>query len=255
MYQIISYIKHYFSSIKLHGVHSPFVFELVTNCFNDKKTYPEYQLLERYNLKLRESNETLQVKDFGMGSKVFRSNERKVSAISKHAGIPKKRQQLLFRLSNYLQFQNTLELGTSLGMATYAFALSKKNTVVSIEGCPATASFAEKNLTNTGSQNIKIIHDSFENVLNRPLNFTPDCVYIDGNHNKKATLNYFHKLLPWVHNDTVLIFDDIYWSQEMTEAWKEIAAHPQVTVSIDTFYWGLVFFRKEQEKESFTIRL
>ncbi len=255
MYQIISYIKHFFNSIKLHGVHSPFVFDLVTKCFNDKNLYPEYKLLEKYNLKLKESKEVLSIKDFGSGSKVFCSNERKVSAISKHAGISKKRQQLIWRLSNFLHFQNTIELGTSLGKATYAFALSKKNTVTSIEGCPATAAFAKKNLKEAGSQNVKIINDSFDSFLNTPFGFSPDCVFIDGNHNKNHTLRYFEKLLPQVHNDTVLIFDDIYWSKEMTQAWEVISAHPKVTISIDTFYWGLAFFRKEQEKESFTIRM
>jgi hypothetical protein len=40
----------------------------------------------------------------------------------------------------------------------------------------------------------------------------------------------------------------------MTEAWETIKKHPQVTVTIDTFYWGIVFFRKAQAKEHFTIR-
>jgi hypothetical protein len=62
-------------------------------------------------------------------------------------------------------------------------------------------------------------------------------------------------LLPKAHNNTVFIFDDIHWSPEMTEAWKTIIKHPKVTVSIDTFFWGIVFFRKEQAKEHFVIRV
>jgi hypothetical protein len=41
----------------------------------------------------------------------------------------------------------------------------------------------------------------------------------------------------------------------MSEAWEEIKTHPKVTVTIDTFYWGLVFFRNEQPKEHFKIRV
>jgi hypothetical protein len=44
-------------------------------------------------------------------------------------------------------------------------------------------------------------------------------------------------------------------SKSMTEAWDIIKQHPQVTVTIDTFFWGVVFFRKEQLKEHFVIRL
>jgi len=82
-----------------------------------------------------------------------------------------------------------------------------------------------------------------------------DLVYFDGNHQKEATLKYFKTLLSSAHNDSVFIFDDIHWSKEMQEAWREIIAHPEVQVSIDTFQWGLIFFRKEQVKQDFTIRL
>ncbi len=255
MYLIYSFIKHYFGSIKLHGVHSPFVFHLETNCFKDKTIYPDYKKLETYNNILSENKDTITVTDFGQGSRVFKNNTRKITDIAKHAGISKKRQRLLFRLANYLKFKNTLELGTSLGKATVALAINNQNRVTTVEGCKNTAAVAQSVLKKIGCCEVSVIYNTFENVLNQPLGFKPDCVYIDGNHNKEDTLNYFEKLLPLVHNDTVLIFDDIYWSKEMTAAWKEIAVHPKVTVSIDTFYWGLVFFRKEQEKESFTIRL
>ena len=62
-------------------------------------------------------------------------------------------------------------------------------------------------------------------------------------------------LLPTAHNDSLFIFDDIYWSKGMTEAWEIIKEHPQVTVTVDLFNWGLVFFRKEQAKEHFKIRV
>lgn len=224
-------------------------------CFKDKTIYPEYKQLETYNNIFLENKNTISVTDFGQGSRVFKNNTRKIADIAKHAGISKKRQRLLLRLANYLNFKNTLELGTSLGKSTIALAINNKNRVTTVEGCKMTAAFAKNALKKIGCPKVLVISDSFENVLNQPLNFIPDCVYIDGNHNKEDTLNYFEKLLPLVHNDTVLIFDDIYWSKEMTTAWNEIAVHPKVTVSIDTFYWGLVFFRKEQEKESFTIRL
>jgi predicted O-methyltransferase YrrM len=82
-----------------------------------------------------------------------------------------------------------------------------------------------------------------------------DFTFFDGNHQKEATLQYFEQLLASVHNDSVFIFDDIYWSKSMTSAWEFIKQHPKVTLTIDTFFWGLVFFRTEQPKENFKIRL
>ena len=84
---------------------------------------------------------------------------------------------------------------------------------------------------------------------------TINLIYFDGNHSKKATLDYFELLLPTINNESVWIFDDIHWSKEMEEAWKIIQKHPKVTVTIDTFQWGLVFFRREQPKEHFVIRV
>ena len=104
-------------------------------------------------------------------------------------------------------------------------------------------------------KNIKIYNSTFEEYFNNQTSKKYDFVYIDGNHNKENTLRYFEILLDNVSNDSILIFDDIYWSSEMTEAWQQIIQHPKITVSIDTFYWGIVFFRKEQEKEHFTIRV
>ena len=40
----------------------------------------------------------------------------------------------------------------------------------------------------------------------------------------------------------------------MEEAWEIIKKHPKVTVTIDTFQWGIVFFRSEQVKEDFIVR-
>ena len=80
-------------------------------------------------------------------------------------------------------------------------------------------------------------------------------MYFDGNHSKEATLRYVVKLLPTLTANTLWIFDDIHWSRDMEGAWNYIKDMPEVTVSIDTFQWGLVFFRKEQVKQHFIIRI
>jgi predicted O-methyltransferase YrrM len=84
---------------------------------------------------------------------------------------------------------------------------------------------------------------------------TLDMLFIDGNHSYDATMRYFEMCKPYLHNQSLIVFDDIYWSKGMTQAWKEIKADPIVTVSIDLFFIGLVFFRKEQVKENFKLRI
>ena len=82
-----------------------------------------------------------------------------------------------------------------------------------------------------------------------------DLAFIDGNHRKAPTLEYFSKLLSLSTPSTVLIFDDIHWSAEMEEAWFAIQQHSAVTLTIDLFFIGLVFINPDfKVKQHFSIR-
>ena len=252
---IKSYLKFLFNSKNEHGVHSPFVYDLVTKCFHDKTKYPEYEVLKNYRKSLLENKNTIEVTDFGAGSRIFKSNTREVSKIAKTAGITSKKAELLFRIVRYFQPEQILEIGTSLGLATSALSIGNSNAkITTLEGCPNTLSIAKSQLQNP-STNINFINTEFSKQLST-YNLEPktyNLVYFDGNHSKKATLEYFELLLPTISNDSVWIFDDIHWSADMEDAWGIIKNHPQVTVTIDTFQWGVDFFRKEQKKEHFII--
>lgn len=242
-------------STNQHGVHSPFVFDLITQCFYDTTNFPEYSILKKHRQDLLQSQEIIEVKDFGVGSRVFKGNKRKVAAIAKNAGITPKRQQLLFRLTRYFNAKNALELGTSLGLGTVSLSLGNPSAqVTTVEGCPETSKQAQFLFDGLKLDKIELQNETFEAFFGRN-NGHYDLVYIDGNHDKERTLQYFQLLLDRIHNNSILVFDDIYWSPAMTEAWQEIKTHSKVTVSIDTFQWGLICFRKEQKKEHFNIRL
>lgn len=257
MLQIIkSYLNFLWNSKNEHGVHSPFVFDLVTKCFYDKVPYPEYTILKNYRKSLLENKNTIEVTDFGAGSRVFKSNIRVVNQIAKNAGISSKRAELLFRITNYFQPENILEIGTSLGLATSALSLGNLDAkITTLEGCFNTLAEARANSKRFNISQIEFINTEFSSYLKTE---TGNCywklIYFDGNHSKQATLDYFELLLPTISNETVWIFDDIHWSAAMEEAWSVIKNHPKVTVTIDTFQWGIVFFRIEQEKEHFVIR-
>ncbi len=254
---IKSYLKFLWNSKNQHGVHSPFVYNLVTKCFYDKKNYPEYSILKNYRNSLLENKNTIEVTDFGAGSRVFKSNTRAINQIAKNAGISSKRAELLFRIVNYFQPETILEIGTSLGLATSALSLGNKNSkIITLEGCPQTINECQLQLQKFNINNVECINTEFSSYLKNPKPETRNSklIYFDGNHSKKATLEYFELLLPTITNDSVWIFDDIHWSADMEEAWEIIKNYPQVIVTIDTFQWGIIFFRIEQEKEHFVIR-
>lgn len=260
LFQIKSYLQFLWHSKNEHAVHSPFVFTLITKCFYDTKSKPEYAILKEYRNSLLKNHNTIEVTDFGAGSKVFKSNTREISKIAKTAGISPKRAELLFRIVNYFQPHTILEIGTSLGLATSAFSLGSrsvgiKSKITTLEGCPETAKIALEQFKKFGLTNINAEVTEFNAYLSKLQTLNFKLIYFDGNHSKKATLDYFELLLPTITNETVWIFDDIHWSLEMEEAWEIIKKHSKVTVTIDTFQWGLVFFRREQPKEHFVIRI
>lgn len=257
-YTLKSYLKFLWSSKNEHGVHSPFVFDLVTKCFYNKKKYAEYSILKRYRNSLLENKNHIEVIDFGAGSKVFKSNKRQISKIAQTAGISRKRAELLFRITNYFKPSCILELGTSLGLATSALSLGNpKGKIISLEGCLETLNECQLQFQKFKFNTIECVNTKFDDYLCNCQLKTENwqLIYFDGNHSKQATLNYFELLLPTITNESVWIFDDIHWSEQMNEAWEIIKIHPKVKVTIDTFQWGFVFFRNEQVKEHFIIRV
>ena len=257
LFQIKSYIKFLWHSKNEHAVHSPFVFNLITKCFYDKEFKPQYQVLKEYRNSLLEYKNTIEVTDFNAGSKVFKSNTSQIAKIAKTAGISPKHAELLFRITNYFQPTTILEIGTSLGLATSALALGNPQAkIITLENCRNTMAMAKNQLQLFNLKNVECITTEFNDYLQICNLQSAICnlIYFDNNLSKTATLEYFELLLPTIANDSLWIFDDIHWSPEMEEAWETIKEHPKVTVTIDTFQWGLVFFRKEQPKEHFVIR-
>jgi predicted O-methyltransferase YrrM len=254
---LTSYLKFLFTSKTRHGVHSPFVYKLIEDVIYDENPYYAYREIEAIREALLKDASSIEVEDFGAGSRVFKSKKRTISAIARTSAKLPKFGQLLFRLVKHFKPENILELGTSLGIsALYLAKPSSKARVTTIEGSPAIAAIAKTTFLKAGAGNIELATGKFDDVLPGLLESIPaiDFAFIDGNHKKEPTLKYFKMLLEKSHNDTVLIFDDIHWSKEMEQAWEEIKAHEKVKVTIDLFFLGLVFFRKEQPKEHFKVR-
>lgn len=255
--KIHTYLLFLLRSTNQHGVHSPFVYDFITKCLYAHYKEDRFSLFRTHKKQLLATKTQIKVEDFGAGSKVFSSHIRSVSAIVKVAGISNKRAKLLAKTVSYFNSKEILEIGTSLGLATTALVVGNENGhITTLEGCKQTAKVALEQFKKLKLNTIELVVGNFENSLEEVLkNKTYDLIFFDGNHTKKATLQYFNSCLQTIHNDSVFIFDDIYWSEEMTECWEEIKQHPLVTVTIDTYKWGFVFFRKEQAKEHFTVRV
>jgi predicted O-methyltransferase YrrM len=241
-----------------HGIHSPFVFEFITRVMNDDTRYPEYEIAEDLRRKLLKDETVLTVEDLGAGSGIAGSQHRSVSSIARHAAKPPKYARLLFRMIKFYKPSLILELGSSLGITTSYLSLADTDAkVITMEGAIEIAEKAKQHFSLLGLKRTELVTGNFDNTLPALLSDLPavDFAFIDGNHRQEPTERYFRQLLTRVNNDSVFVFDDIHWSREMEAAWKSIRENPAVTCSIDLFFIGIVFFRKEcKEKQHFAIR-
>ena len=114
---------------------------------------------------------------------------------------------------------------------------------------------ARKIFNQLNRTNINLIQGTFEEKFLSTLTEIKqvDFLYLDGNHRLKPTLEYFITCLPFLHENSIVVLDDIYWSSEMKQAWTEIKTHPSVTLSIDLFRIGILFFRKDRHKAHFRL--
>ena len=254
------YLHYYFTSSngKGHGVHSPFVFNFINNILRDNRNYACYKLIEQQRQQLLQNNGWIEVEDFGAGSKVIKSNKRVIKSIASSSLKPKKFAQLLFRIVQYYKPANILELGTSLGITSaYLAKGNEEANVFTCEGSSAIAAMAQNNFDQLQIKNIQLTKGDFAITLQPLLNEIEkiDFVFIDGNHRKEPTLDYFSQVLQHSTAPTILIFDDIHWSEEMDAAWQAIKRHPLVTLTIDLFFIGIVFINPDfKVKQHFVIR-
>ncbi len=247
------------SNGKGHGIHSPFVFNLVTQVLNDNRNFYMYSSIEGLRKELLKNASEIIVEDFGAGStKIKKSPVRKISAIASSSLKPKKYSQLLFKLVNHFSPANILELGTSLGVTTAYLASANTNArVITMEGSTAVAQIAQNNFMQLGIGNIEVVTGNFDVTLSKTLEniHQIDFAFLDGNHRYEPTIRYFKQIVEKSHVDTLVVLDDIHWSSEMEQAWEDVKLDARVTLTIDLFYIGLVFFRTEQqEKQHFMIR-
>jgi len=254
------YVQYWWhaSNGKGHGVHSPFVFEFIIKVLNDKTKYECYQPIETLRRQLLANESVLTIEDFGAGSRTGATKQRSVQSIAAAALKPKKFAQLLHRIVRHYECRNIVELGTSLGItSSYLASSPSSHKLYTLEGANAIAKEAANNFQTLKLTNIEQVVGNFDETFLPLLEKAGsiDLLYIDGNHRYEPTVRYFEQAFPHLHEYSIVIFDDIHWSKEMEKAWQQVIADKRITLSIDLFFIGLVFFRKDfRVKQDFAIR-
>jgi predicted O-methyltransferase YrrM len=250
LYQVKA--KHH----KGRGIHSPFVFELVSRVLSDQHNFPEYKFFQEVMHSLKQTKERVEMQDLGSRSMAFNSRKRTVSQLLSHSSIDRKTGEVLFRLCRYYTPDHIIELGTSIGMSTLYMAKGSPDSgITTIEGNTSLAAFAQNLFRKYGMKGIDVRHGFFDEVLPfiREGGNIPRLVFIDGSHTYAATMEYFHFFCDWI-DEGILLIHDIRWSHGMSKAWKEIRHHPKAIVTLDVFRMGIVILNQNITPGNFIVR-
>lgn len=257
LFQTQAFLKYWLLAVNEHALHPPFVYSLYTQTI--KPDYPEdiFGTIEKIRKQFLQSREAIHFTELGAGSSMSSQKERPIRQLAQHSLSSARFSRLFYRLIQQQQANTILELGTSLGINTlYLSAAAPLGQVYTLEGCPQTASHAKSLFDKWEHKNIHLrqgnIDDTLPGLLEE-LNAL-DAAYLDANHTYEASMRYFSMLLPKVHGQSFLIIDDIYWSAGMQRAWKEMKQHPQVSLSLDLFDAGILFFRPGLQKAHYVLR-
>jgi len=236
------YLKHRLTAKSRHGTHSPFVYKLTDEVIYDFSAKKEYDEIEAQRKKLLHD---------------VKNSSNKVLQIAKSTLKPPHLAQLIYRLAANQELNHIIEVNTGFGITTIYLSKAKPAAdILTIESNAEVAEIAHQNFIDLGLKNIELQVGNFNELLPKAIDEIEilDLLYVNGRQNKNTVLNYFNWSLRKVHDNSFLIVDDIYGDQDMKDAWTAIKNHPQVTVTIDLFWLGLVYFRKGQAKEHFKIK-
>ncbi len=253
----IRWIKYFLRAHTRYDVHSPFLSQFIEQVVEDRRWFYTFSIVEPLRQQMLHNRNQIQRTDLGAGSIANPEKNRTIRSIAQSSALSPAEGRLLFRMVNFLKPKTMLELGTSLGISTlYQLGGAPKASLVTIEGCPETAKVANANFRQRGTANISLMIGPFREKLPEGLKQLKklDFLYLDGDHRREPTLQYLQQCLPYIHENTVFVIADIHWSNEMQEAWEMAKAMPEVTLSVDLFSFGLLFFRKNApQKQHFTL--
>ncbi|PCJ67395.1 MAG: SAM-dependent methyltransferase [Bacteroidetes bacterium] len=245
-----AYLSYFISGKTKHGIHSPTVYDFIENII-DKAYKSKSKSIENERTRLKKSKQVIDFKDYGKYGNIFRKN---ISDIARASLKSAKYATLLSQLVKYYKAKRVLEVGTSLGITTAYLAQNKDILVDTYEGDHTVANLAQGVWNQLGLTNVSSIVGNFDATLSEIDDVIYDVIYIDGNHKLDPTLRYFDQLQKNASESTVFIFDDIHYSKQMEEAWKQIKEMSKVSITIDLFFLGIVFMDPTLSKQNFILR-
>lgn len=254
-FQVKAFINHWLDSVEEHSLHSPFFFDFYDKVIKGQGE-EDFSEIESTREKLLLNETILEVQDLGSGSvsKGLQKTSRKVSDIAATSLTPAHLAQMYFRICQYTEVHNVVELGTSMGLTSLYFSELPDCKVHTFEGSHALANMALTNFEYFEKKNIHLVEGDIANTLPKFLQDNLAKIgfaLVDANHRYAPTIQYFEWLMKRFNEKSVMVIDDIHHSPEMEKAWKELKKHYLVYGSVDLFRCGILFFEPGLNRQHF----
>lgn len=246
IYRRIRYRKGY-------GVHSPFVYNLITKVIEEKHPFYSFKEIELLRKQLRFDDRYITYPDRHHKGHL---KKRKIGDIVEREAITSKRGALLFRLVNYFKSENILQLGPSIGLSTlYLTSYASGLKCIALENIPAFATIAQQLFDKAARNPVDLRVGDYKELLPSALSDMNkiDFVFFNTLYEQSGNTYLFNECLKYIHNESVFVFDGIKANNKMRTFWKEICKNPEVTVTIDLYSLGIVFFNKKLHKRDYKV--
>ncbi len=255
IYPFLSYLRYWLIQEDQYALQSPSVYRIYTGLLQFMEQHKNADLdLEMLRKELLQDEEILQIEDFGAGSKKLKSAHRKTADITKYSTSGRKFSQVYQYFCLLSPSMHVLELGTCTGINSRYLSRVTKGSFYSFEGSAALWRKAqESKIENNSHYILGKIEDKLPDVLEKIK--TVDFALVDATHTFKGTKQYFDLLLPCLKETSILAIADIHWSEEMSAIWKQLKHHPQVSLSLDFYETGILFFDPNLPKSSYVLSL
>jgi Predicted O-methyltransferase len=221
-----------------HGVHSPFVYSLISKVINVKCAFYCQSDIERIR------------------KEAVCGNDARLTAIARKESITPKCGALLLRLANFFKPERILQMGSGAGVSTlYLSSYSKNTKCTVIERSEEAAFLAKSTIEKYNNNSINMIVGEYREELPEVLSRSSAFDFIFLNMEKSSDDNdyAFRQCLPKVEESSVMIINGIKKSKGMRSFWKTVTENPATTVTIDLYFMGLVFFNKKLHKRNYTV--
>lgn len=238
--KVKSLLEYWWNADTIYRLHSPALYKIADQVFDNSDHYYDFDLLEQRYYTLLQNREIIKRDPF---SSLRNQDGRILGEFAAKALHHPDELKKLYRLVRLYQPKRILELGSCLGLSTLCLSLASPSAhVIGVEGNEQFASIANSILKS--QENTRILHSRFDQYLDSIQDDQFDFILLDGDHTYSSTIKMIQKLIPFLEESSIILMDDIHWSEGMYKAWKEISNWSEFSSSLETLRWGILFTDK-----------